>query len=120
MPNLTTVAVVFAGFFAGVVWNQLFTRALRLLFTLLGKSTGEPQKFAPKRRSWAIPLLLLHPACWLLLGILYLSYLTAVGRVAAIWGWFVGGFFLSVVVMWAVVLVTLHKLKLKRSRGAGA
>jgi hypothetical protein len=120
MPNLTTLAVVFAGFFAGVVWNQLFTRALRLLFTLLGRNTGEPQKFAPKRHSWAIPLLLLHPACWLLLGILYLGYLTAAGRVAAIWGWFVGSFFLSIVVMWAVVLVTLHRLKLKRSRGAGA
>ena len=120
MPNLTTLAVAFGCFFAGVVWNQLFTRALRLLFTLLGKSTGEPQKFAPKRRLWAIPLLLLHPASWALLGVLYLSYLAYVGRVVALWGWFVGSFFLSIVVMWTVAVIALYRLRRKRSRVAGA
>ena len=103
-----------------MVWNQLFTRGLRLLFTLLGKSTGEPQKFAPNRRLWAIPLLLLHPASWALLGVLYLSYLAYAGRVAALWGWFVGSFFLSIVVMWTVVVIALYRLRRKRSRVAGA
>ena len=120
MPNLSTLAVVFGGLFAAVAWNQLFIRAFRLLWTLLGKSTGEPHKFTPKRRTWAIPLLLLHPASWILLGVLYLGYLAYVGRVAAVWGWFVGVFFLTSLTMWTVVIVTVYRLRRKRSRVAGA
>src|SRR5437660_11825824 len=97
-----------------IVYPRLATSLL--LFTLLGKSTGEPQKFAPKRRLWAIPLLLLHPASWALLGVLYLTYLAYAGRVAAVWGWFVGSFFLSIVVMWTVAVIALYRLRRKRSR----
>jgi amino acid permease len=120
MPNLTTLAAAFGGFFAGVVWNQLFTRGLRLLFTLLGKSTGEPRKFVPKPRSWAIPLLLLHPASLSLFAVLYLGYLAYAGRVAALWDWFLRSFFLSIVVMWTVVVIAVYRLRRKRSRAAGA
>lgn len=112
--------VTFGGLFAGVVWNQLFTRFLRLLFTCLGKSIGEPQKFVPAPHPWAIPLLVLHPACWLLLGALYLAYLAAVGRVDALWGWFLGGFSLGVASMWATALLILHKSRVRRSQGTGA
>jgi len=120
MPVLNTLAVTLGGFLAGFIGTQLVTRALRLLYALLGKSTGEPQKYVPQRRLWTIPLLFLHPGVWVLVGVPFLGYLAYSGRVAAIWGWFVGGFILSVAYVSTLVLFALRKLKRKRASAAGA
>lgn len=56
--------VAYAGSFAGVLEVMLLGRAARILGGILGISTGEPKRFTPKRRLWAVPFLVLHPACW--------------------------------------------------------
>ena len=120
MPSTSTLAIVAAGFFAGFIGTMLFTRALRLLYTLLGRSQGEPQRFVPKKRVWAIPFLVLHPGVWFLVGIPALAYLAYSGRIPAVWGWFVVGFCLSVVYMGTLLLFAIHRLRRKRARAAGA
>ena len=120
MPQLTTLAAVFGGLFAGMIGGQLLTRGLRLLYALLGKSTGEPKNLVPKRRLWAIPLLLLHPGSWVLVGIPYLGYLAYSRRIPTFWGWFVCGFLLSLVLVFGAATLAVWKIRRKRSHAAGA
>ena len=121
MPKLTTLTALGIGFCAGFFCMSFITRMLRLLFAILGKSTGVPPPFFPKGPLWAaLPLLLLQPGVWILLAIPYLCYLAYSGRVSGTWGWAVVGFFLSIAYMSAVVYLAIRKARRKRARAVGA
>jgi hypothetical protein len=120
MPYITAIWIAFGGFFAGLIWLQFFGRAIRLILTASGKVTIGAAPFVPKGGRWAIPLLLINPAPWLLLAILWLAYATYSGLVPSMWAWFVGGFFLSVLLNWSMVFVVVYRAKKKRTRAEAA
>jgi hypothetical protein len=120
MPEVSTLTVVCVGFCAGFFFMSFVTRALRMLYAMLGKGTGASQPFAPKRTLWALPLLLLQPGVWVLVAIPYLGYLAYSGRISARWAWSVVGFFFSIAYMSVVMLWAMRKAKRKRARAVGA
>ncbi len=120
MSNLPAMATGIGGFFAGLFWIQFFGRAARLFLAPRGKSPVANVPFMPQRSRWAVPLLLRNPAPWSLLLILWLSYAAMAGRVASIWGWFVGGFFLSAVMIYTISFTVLLRAKKMHSRSHGA
>ena len=121
MPKLTTLTALSIGFAAGFLCTSFIARTLRMLFAILGKSTGAPPPFFPKRTLWAaLPLLLLQPGVWILLAITYFCYLAYSGRVSSTWGWAVVGFFLSIAYMSAVVFLAMRNARRKRARAVGA
>jgi hypothetical protein len=107
--------VAFAGLFAGTIEVSLLGRAIRILASLLGISLGEVK---PKRRLWAVPLLLLHPACWALGAVVWLAYSVRAGRAPAYWGWFAGTFIAAIPLFWGLGLIALYRAKKRRSRAA--
>jgi hypothetical protein len=121
MPKLTIFTALSIGFCAGFFCTSLVGSTLRLLFAILGKSTGPaPQPFSPKRTLWALPLLLLQPGVWVLLAIPYLCYLIYSGRVSRTWGWFFLGFFFSIAYISALVFFAMRKAKRRRAGAVGA
>jgi hypothetical protein len=120
MPEVSTLAVVGVGFCAGFFFVSFVTRALRVLYAMLGKGTGASQPFPPKRTLWALPLLLLQPGVWALVAIPYLCYLAYSGRIPARWAWSVVGFFLSIAYMCVLMLWAMRRAKRKRARAVGA
>ena len=120
MAELSTLTVVSVGFCAGFFFMSFVARALRMLYSILGKGTVASQPFATKRTLWALPLLLLQPGVWVLVAIPYLGYLAYSGRISARWVWSVVGFFLSIAYMTVVMLWAMRKAKRKRARAVGA
>jgi hypothetical protein len=120
MPQLTTLTALCIGFGAGFVCVSFVGSTLRLLYAMLGRSIGAPPPFAPKRTLWALPLLLLQPGVWVLIGIPYLCYLVYSGRIASRWAWSVVGFFLSIAFMSVMTFLAMRKAKRKRARAMGA
>jgi hypothetical protein len=120
MPNNSAMAGILGGLFAGLVWNLFFTRFLRLLLAGIGKPINEGAPFVPKREPWAIPLLLLNPAPWLLLIVLWLAYAAYSGGVPPVWGWFVASFFGSVLMSWATTYMAVRRALKKRRHLDGA
>jgi hypothetical protein len=120
MPELSTLAVVCVGFIAGFFFISFATRALRMLYVMLGKATGASQPFAPTKTLWALPLLLLQPGVWVLVAIPWLCYLAYSGRISARWAWTVVGFFLSIAYMSVVIFWAMRKAKRRRARAVGA
>jgi hypothetical protein len=113
--NASAIAATLGGIFAGMFGFQLITRGMRLLYALLGKSTGEPKRLVPAKRLWAIPLLLLYPGTWVPVAIAYLSFAVYTGRVGSVWGWFLSGVLLGIAGMCAVVLNALRRIRRKLS-----
>jgi hypothetical protein len=116
----TTLTALCIGFCAGFLCTSFVGSTLRLLYAMLGRSTGASQPFAPKRTLWALPLLLLQPGVWVLVAIPYLCYLAYSGRISAKWAWSVVGFFLSIAYMSVMVLWAMRRAKRKRARAVGA
>ena len=120
MLKLTTFTALSIGFIAGFVCVSFFGSALRMLLSILGKSTGPPHPFVPKRTLWALPLLLLQPGVWVLLAIPYLCYLAYSGHISSTWGWAPVGFVVSIGYMIALLLWARRRARRKRARAVGA
>jgi hypothetical protein len=112
--------ITLGGCLAGAFETMLLGRVARLPASLLGKKLPEVQGPLPKRRAWAIPLLFLHPASILLMAMFWLSYLLYVGRVASIWGWFIGAFFCSIILMYGLGFYAFSKAKRRHAESGGA
>jgi hypothetical protein len=112
-PFVAGLWIIIGGFFAGAIEVMLVSRAARLLASLLGKNLPGVSGPAPKRRAWAIPLLILHPASIVLMAMFWLSYLLHAGRVAPPWGWFLGAFFVCIFLMYGAVFLVFSRAKRK-------
>jgi hypothetical protein len=115
MTGLSTLAVVSGGLITGFVGMFLVTTTLRFLYGPRSTTTAEPQRFLLGRRRLAVPAVVSAFGLGGLVG--YLAYS---GRFAGRWGWFVGGFSLSIAYVATLVSFAMLKAKRKRSSAAGA
>ena len=110
MGKYTLIA---AGFFAGFFAGPFITHWLRLLLEILGVRGVAMPSPAPNRNRnrWYLPLMLLHPVTWLLVGIVYFTFRVVLGHMSLEWVWFTGGFYLSFLFAGALVFIVMRRHK---------
>lgn len=119
MPiTIDTWLVIIGGFFAAVISIPLILRWLRLVLGLFGIRTGEPLNQPPKRRPWLLPLLLLHPSCWIFAALAYFTIKALLGGVTTNWEWFLGGFY-SGFLFFAALVFALYRRRLRANTRVG-
>lgn len=106
-----------AGVFAATLTVSRVLHWVALIRTTVGKLGGDFLG-APKRRLiWATPfVLLLHPALYLVLGLLVVSVLEIGGRLPAGWRWFVAGFYAYAVLGGLLALNVMRKRRSRRNQ----
>ena len=104
-----------AGAFVAVVSCAVVPRWFVLVLQLFVYNANQPPKEPLRRRLWLAPLMLLHPAAWLLAAIVYFTCMTLTGQMSLRWAWGAGGFYLTLVMLGIAILSAMRKARRSRT-----
>ena len=103
---MPSVLLLLPGLFLGMAITPIALRWALLVHTSLTKQGGDFLGAPRRRLLWATPLVvLLHPAPYLLIGLLVTSFLAVTGRLSTGWLWLLGGLFTYLVLFFGLVVV---------------
>ena len=111
VPNIAFVGV---GSLAAIILLPQMLRWFSLIYTAITPHEGDFLGPPKRRLLWAAPFLfLMHPAPFLITGLIAVSALTLFGRMPAPWTWLLLGFY-----SYTAFVSLLFTLKIKRIRRA--
>jgi hypothetical protein len=112
MPGAANLACGVGGLFAGMLLWVLVWRGIALAYTT---------SHSKRPLIWFTPLVvLLHPAMWMLVGIVYVVYRVSTRPMAPGWTWLVGGVFAGLALQALLLAWAWRRVRTKRATGSQA